>query len=533
MAEYTKSVQSPTAWQRTKLAISTGAALVGWIASGTGAVLRTVTDKLRDTVNVKDFGAVGDGVTDDTAAIQAALDTSARRIFFGEGTFMISAPLEPKTQQVLSGATRGTSIIKALAGFVGDAMLLYPSGTYSGVHIKDLLLNGDGNADWCIRLIGSAQGAVDQVALKNVRCALGAVGQIYLENVTYYVLRDVLANGGTDYAVHLKTCYTGAVKNSTFYHGGISALFVNQCSDNLFTRVTLFNNSGTTSDSLLLIENGHSNVFVRCTLEPQGAANVDAELKMRDTTAGNCVNHSFVHCDFIGLGNTKNRCAIIGDTGTIYGTLFQNCRFLKPSGANSILLSTQQETEFDGSRDIAAYDTANFAPVTVTNNSGNAYRYSNKLGTFGVLETESHLLFPAVQVPSSDANALDDYQEWLATPLDAFTITGSTGNPTNIAAVGGFQAQAIKIGRYFYLKHNFGAITWDAPGTGSFRINLPFSVNGMAKVQGTLFGTAVVGECNGTILSLYAVGSATALTWAAIGGSGSSLVIDLCGVTAA
>jgi hypothetical protein len=45
----------------------------GFTQSGTGAIQRTVENKLKDTVSVKDFGAVGDGVANDTAAIVAAL----------------------------------------------------------------------------------------------------------------------------------------------------------------------------------------------------------------------------------------------------------------------------------------------------------------------------------------------------------------------------------------------------------------------------------------------------------------------------
>jgi len=80
-----------------QLAASGGSNLVGFIQSGAGAVATTVQAKLRESVSVKDFGAVGNGVADDTAAIQAAVDAAdanrANEIYFPVGEYVISGTI--------------------------------------------------------------------------------------------------------------------------------------------------------------------------------------------------------------------------------------------------------------------------------------------------------------------------------------------------------------------------------------------------------------------------------------------------------
>lgn len=58
-------------------------------ATGTDSVLRTGADKFKDIVSSKDFGATGDGVTDDTVALQNFLDVGGR-LLVAAGTYKIS-----------------------------------------------------------------------------------------------------------------------------------------------------------------------------------------------------------------------------------------------------------------------------------------------------------------------------------------------------------------------------------------------------------------------------------------------------------
>lgn len=89
-------------------AVSAGSRLSGFRQTGTGATARTVDAKLKDTVSVKDFGAVGDGVTDDSAAIQAAIITG-KQVFFPSGTYLCNVYMG---NTILFGEGSILSIIK-------------------------------------------------------------------------------------------------------------------------------------------------------------------------------------------------------------------------------------------------------------------------------------------------------------------------------------------------------------------------------------------------------------------------------------
>jgi len=70
----------------------------------TGSVATNVGDKLAQTVSVKDFGAVGDGVTDDTAAIQAAIDAhDAVFVPYTSTGYKTTAPLYLSAGKALFG----------------------------------------------------------------------------------------------------------------------------------------------------------------------------------------------------------------------------------------------------------------------------------------------------------------------------------------------------------------------------------------------------------------------------------------------
>lgn len=89
--------------------------LSDFVQLGTGAVSRVIRDRLRDTVSVKDFNAIGDGTTDDTTAFQNAINqlTAGGRLDIPRGTYLITDTLTISVNGVhIVGANEFSSLIK-------------------------------------------------------------------------------------------------------------------------------------------------------------------------------------------------------------------------------------------------------------------------------------------------------------------------------------------------------------------------------------------------------------------------------------
>lgn len=98
-----------------------GDALIGFKQSNAsgflaGASARTVNTKFQEYVSVKDFGATGDGTTDDTAALQLAINSGASQLHWPAGTYMVgSVGLTGVSNQEWIGDGNGATTVKLSA----------------------------------------------------------------------------------------------------------------------------------------------------------------------------------------------------------------------------------------------------------------------------------------------------------------------------------------------------------------------------------------------------------------------------------
>jgi hypothetical protein len=150
---------------------------------------RTVQLKLQESVSVKDFGAIGDGTTDDTLAIQAAIN-AASRIYFPEGNYKITDQsggygllINASNKQLVGAGLEVANLVYTSSAINRPAIKV----TASDVHFESLRIDGTANATKAAQTRANCHGIdflnVSECSVRFCQIVGGHYG-IYLNNDT-------------------------------------------------------------------------------------------------------------------------------------------------------------------------------------------------------------------------------------------------------------------------------------------------------------------------------------------------------------
>ena len=292
-AEFTSNI--------TNTNVATNAAIdatkLSFTQSGTGATARTVDSKLKDGFSVKDFGAVGDGTTDDTVAFQAAID--AAEIF-----------IEPATENDATRNQNNRCVVKIPSGKYKITSTLNINGP--GVH-----LIGEGTAGTMILFSTGSTTTGDLFDVKHASQAGGSVIQnIGFKGISFF--RTNTGNPTAGAAIKL-----GIVKHS----------YVQSCQFNgFFIDINL---QGTSEPCFIQECNFFQNNNFSTSTQISGSSHIKAEaIQLTDSSYEKPVNINVSNCEFRTSNKVKQHGVTIQHCDGFY---IQNSHFLNHKYSVSVL----------------------------------------------------------------------------------------------------------------------------------------------------------------------------------------------------
>ena len=266
---------------------------------------RTLANRFADAINVKDYGATGNGTTDDTAAINSALSsilTTGGNIIVPEGTYLISGTLRvPSNTTMLIGGQIKMANGVALSmignsnpqlGNTGNSVPSSISYTNTNIHIIGFgsgVLNGNAQNIGKKSPIGTATS--DPVGLYN-----GDVGN--LQNSPYYRARCINMIG-------VNNC---SVQNLTILDAAETTVWFRNCANVVCTGNIINTGNG----------NGMSGLLVNNAANGQNQGGIQLENCIDGTVANNVVSSSddCIAITALGLGpaGKSNNITITGNS---------------------------------------------------------------------------------------------------------------------------------------------------------------------------------------------------------------------------
>lgn len=193
---------------------------VRYLPAGIGATSTNVQAKLRETVSVKDFGAVGDGVTDDTAAIQAAIDAAPTggSIVFPTGTYSVASIITLKSDISLIGY--GAKLIRT--GSNDHILSANFVDNLKNVHIEGLSFDYDQSSgvsiisNFLVELVGGNTLIAENLSIINCNFYRSPSAAFKIQNARYVNIQGCHFEECDDNGVYTLGCDYVTVSNNTF-----------------------------------------------------------------------------------------------------------------------------------------------------------------------------------------------------------------------------------------------------------------------------------------------------------------------------